>query len=132
MPLPVRIGEATRLQHLAQAGGTISSSEVKLLERVCKALQLNSHLLYSDLHGPASGADIASGKPTTSSPQSVVDAVGVRPQVRFDVGRLKDLDDRAICHCTTSVVGIKQLRLEQALPLTDHYLPLLTTARILL
>jgi len=44
--------------------------EVKLLERVYKALQLDSQLLYSDLHGAASGASIASVKPKAGIPRS--------------------------------------------------------------
>lgn len=60
---------ASFLAHLAQADVTVSPSEVKLLERVYKVLQLDSHLLYSDLHGAASGASIAPVKPATSSPQ---------------------------------------------------------------
>ncbi|MCO8310839.1 TerB N-terminal domain-containing protein [Pseudomonas mandelii] len=60
---------ASFLAHLAQADGTVSPSEVKLLERVYKVLQLDSQLLYSDLHGAASGASIAPVKPATSSPQ---------------------------------------------------------------
>ena len=58
------------LAHLAQADGTVSPSEVKLLERVYKVLQLDSQLLYSDLHGAASGASIASVNPLTRAPQS--------------------------------------------------------------
>ncbi|MHC8361604.1 tellurite resistance TerB family protein [Pseudomonas sp. LS2P72] len=61
---------ASFLAHLAQADGTVSPSEVKLLERVYKALQLDSQLLYGDLHGAASGASIAPVAPATSSPQS--------------------------------------------------------------
>lgn len=61
---------ASFLSHLAQADGTVTPSEVKLLERVYKALQLDSQLLYGDLHGAASGASIASVKPATSYPQS--------------------------------------------------------------
>jgi uncharacterized tellurite resistance protein B-like protein len=61
---------ASFLSHLAQTDGTVSPSEVKLLERVYKALQLDSQLLYGDLHGAASGASIASVKPATSYPQS--------------------------------------------------------------
>ncbi|MEB0222911.1 TerB N-terminal domain-containing protein [Pseudomonas sp. 10S4] len=62
---------ASFLAHLAQADGIVSPSEVKLLERVYKALQLDSQLLYSDLHGAASGARIPPIKPTTSSTQTV-------------------------------------------------------------
>ncbi|WP_024698754.1 TerB N-terminal domain-containing protein [Pseudomonas avellanae] len=61
---------ASFLSHLAQADGTVSPSEVKLLERVYKALQLDSQLLYGDLQGAASGASIASVKPAASYPQS--------------------------------------------------------------
>lgn len=61
---------ASFLAHLAQADGIVSPAEVKLLERVYKALQLDSQLLYSDLHGAASGASIASVKPAASTPRS--------------------------------------------------------------
>jgi uncharacterized tellurite resistance protein B-like protein len=61
---------ASFLAHLAQADGIVSPSEVKLLERVYKALQLDSQLLYSDLHGAASGASITPVKPATSTTQS--------------------------------------------------------------
>jgi hypothetical protein len=46
---------ASFLAHLAQADGTVSPSEVKLLERVYKVLQLDPQLLYGDLHGAAVG-----------------------------------------------------------------------------
>jgi len=61
---------ASFLARLAQADGIVSPSEVKLLERVYKALHLDSQLLYSDLHGAASGASITPVKPTTSSTQT--------------------------------------------------------------
>lgn len=61
---------ASFLAHLAQADGIVSPSEVELLERVYKALQLDSQLLYSDLHGAASAASITPVKPATSSTQS--------------------------------------------------------------
>ncbi|AZD36916.1 MULTISPECIES: TerB N-terminal domain-containing protein [Pseudomonas] len=61
---------ASFLAHLAQADGTVSPSEVKLLERVYKALQLDSQLLYSDLHGAAAGTSIALVKPITGSSPS--------------------------------------------------------------
>ncbi|ANJ54847.1 Tellurite resistance protein TerB [Pseudomonas silesiensis] len=58
---------ASFLAHLAQADGIVSPAEVKLLERVYKALQLDSQLLYSDLHGAAAGGSITPVKPATSS-----------------------------------------------------------------
>lgn len=61
---------ASFLAHLAQADGVVSPAEVKLLERVYKALQLDSQLLYSDLHGAASGASITPVKPATSATPS--------------------------------------------------------------
>jgi tellurite resistance protein len=61
---------ASFLAHLAQADGNVSPAEVKLLERVYKALQLDSQLLYSDLHGAVSGASITPVKPATSSTSS--------------------------------------------------------------
>ncbi|WP_216368200.1 TerB N-terminal domain-containing protein [Aeromonas media] len=65
---------ASFLAHLAQADGTVSPSEVKLLERVYKALQLDSQLLYGDLHGAASGASIALVNPVTDHPKSESEA----------------------------------------------------------
>lgn len=61
---------ASFLAHLAQADGTVSPSEVKLLERVYKALQLDSQLLYSDLHDAASRARVASVIPPANTTQS--------------------------------------------------------------
>lgn len=61
---------ASFLAHLAQADGVVSPSEVKLLERVYKTLQLDSSLLYSDLHGAAAGASMAPVKSTASAPLS--------------------------------------------------------------
>lgn len=65
---------ASFLAHLAQADGIVSPSEVKLLERVYKALQLDSQLLYSDLHGAAAG--VASYPARTSS---LLTPAAVRP-----------------------------------------------------
>lgn len=56
---------ASFLAHLAQADGVVSPSEVKLLERVYKALQLDSQLLYSDLHGAAAGGTAATVSSTS-------------------------------------------------------------------
>lgn len=67
---------ASFLAHLAQADGTVSPSEVKLLERVYKVLQLDPQLLYSDLHIAASGTrtspatTISTGQRTDSGLQS--------------------------------------------------------------
>lgn len=67
-PLP---SEAKRkiarfLSHLAQADGEVTPQEVKLLEKVYKALNLDSQLVYSDLHSAA-----------IRSPQSVESAVAI-------------------------------------------------------
>lgn len=67
---------AAFLAHLAQADGEVSPAEVKLLERVYKVLQLDSQLLYGDLHVAASGAStstvptVASISPSTASSAS--------------------------------------------------------------
>lgn len=70
-PLPndARRTIASFLAHLAQADGVVNPSEVKLLERVYKALQLDSQLLYSDLHGTAAGVASSSIRiPIESTP----------------------------------------------------------------
>lgn len=72
-PLPndARRTIASFLAHLAQADGTVSPSEVKLLERVYKTLQLDSQFLYSDLHGASAGAVIpAANTPNVAAPGS--------------------------------------------------------------
>lgn len=65
LPIDAKRTIAGFLAHLAQADGIVSPSEVKLLERVYKALQLDSQLLYSDLHGAAAGVCIAVTPATT-------------------------------------------------------------------
>ncbi|WP_080265790.1 TerB N-terminal domain-containing protein [Pseudomonas syringae] len=47
------------LAELAQADGTVTPQQVKLLERAYKALQLDTTSLYSDLHGAA--ASVSNG-----------------------------------------------------------------------
>lgn len=59
---------AALLAHLAQVDGEVTPAEVKLLERVYKALQLDSQSLYSDLHVAASGSPVGSSQSTPSSP----------------------------------------------------------------
>lgn len=61
------------LAHLAQADGEVSPAEVKLLERVYKALQLDAQLLYSDLHIAASSQPGSTSSAAVSS-QTVVPA----------------------------------------------------------
>ncbi|WP_205903859.1 tellurite resistance TerB C-terminal domain-containing protein, partial [Pseudomonas viridiflava] len=68
------------LAHLAQADGTFTPDEIKLLERVYKALQLDPQSIYSDLHGAAanslkgpnvigvSGSNIPGAQQTSTSP----------------------------------------------------------------
>ncbi|WP_057412289.1 TerB N-terminal domain-containing protein [Pseudomonas amygdali] len=53
------------LSHLAHADGEVTPAEVKLLERVYKALSLDPNLVYSDLHSAASGTSTA--QPGTSA-----------------------------------------------------------------
>jgi uncharacterized tellurite resistance protein B-like protein len=75
LPTDAKRTIASFLAHLAQADGTVSPSEVKLLERVYKTLQLDSQLLYSDLHGAAAGSSAASIKaagPETQQPDTAV------------------------------------------------------------
>jgi len=69
LPIDAKRTIASFLAHLAQADGTVSPSEVKLLERVYKTLQLDSQLLYSDLQGAAAGPSVASIKATSSDAQ---------------------------------------------------------------
>lgn len=75
LPTDAKRTIASFLAHLAQADGTVSPLEVKLLERVYKTLQLDSQLLYSDLHGAAAGSSTASIKaagPKAQQPDTAV------------------------------------------------------------
>ncbi|WP_223441499.1 TerB N-terminal domain-containing protein [Pseudomonas sp. BF-R-19] len=85
---------ASFLAHLAQADGIVSPSEVKLLERVYKALQLDSQLLYSDLHLAASGTNITPAKPATSSSLSepgILSATSAKQGFVLDHERIAEL-----------------------------------------
>ncbi len=85
---------ASFLAHLAQADGIVSPSEVKLLERVYKALQLDSQLLYSDLHLAASGASITPAKPATNTSLSepgIVSAASAKQGFVLDHERIAEL-----------------------------------------
>lgn len=46
------------LSHLAQSDGEATPAEVKLLEKVYKALSLDVQAVYTDLHGAAGGANL--------------------------------------------------------------------------
>lgn len=50
IPEPTRRSIGHLLAQLVQVDGVIAKEEVKLLERIYKALQLDSQLVYSDLH----------------------------------------------------------------------------------
>lgn len=50
LPLPARATIGKFLSHLAQADGTVSPSEVKLLEKLYKTLGLDPQTVFGDLH----------------------------------------------------------------------------------
>ncbi|MEW6514094.1 MAG: TerB N-terminal domain-containing protein [Pseudomonadota bacterium] len=57
------------LAHLAEADGTVTPNEVKLLERVYKTLQLDAKLVYSDLHSAGTpGKPAAAPQATKAAP----------------------------------------------------------------
>lgn len=57
------------LAHLAEADGTVTQNEVKFLERVYKTLQLDTNLVYSDLHSAgASGKTAVAPQATKAAP----------------------------------------------------------------
>lgn len=55
------------LAHLAEADGTVTPDEVKLLERVYKTLQLDAKLVYSDLHSAGTPGKIVAAPETTKA-----------------------------------------------------------------
>lgn len=61
---------ASFLSHLAQADGQVSPAEVKLLERVYKALSLDPKAVYSDLHSAAGSTSISPPRATTELSES--------------------------------------------------------------
>jgi uncharacterized tellurite resistance protein B-like protein len=60
------------LAHLAQADGTVSPQEVKFLERVYNALQVDAQLLYGDLHTAAAPVPPSAPSSAPSTPKSAV------------------------------------------------------------
>ncbi|WP_122316162.1 TerB N-terminal domain-containing protein [Pseudomonas cichorii] len=76
------------LAHLAHADGTISPQEIKLLERVYKALQLDLQLLYSDLHG-AAASPLQRSKSAGSSQANYAGVHGSSSPSRADTGTRK-------------------------------------------
>lgn len=90
------------LAHLAQADGTVSPQEVRLLERVYKTLELDPQLLYGDLHGAAITP------PTNSSTASALGAnqAGGAPGITaVSQGFSLDMDKIAQLQCETAVVS---------------------------
>jgi uncharacterized tellurite resistance protein B-like protein len=82
---------ASFLAHLAQADGTVSTPEVKLLERVYKALQLDPQLLYSDLHGAASGSSPTPARAGMNPVQPGIDSAAAGQGFVLDHERIAQL-----------------------------------------
>lgn len=83
---------ASFLAHLAQTDGSVSPSEVKLLERVYKALAIDLQLLYSDLHGAAADPGRLAGRtPSPSSPVATTKSVLPNTEFVLDQERIAQL-----------------------------------------
>jgi tellurite resistance protein len=92
------------LAHLAQADGDVSPQEVRLLERVYKALELDSKLLYADLHGAAVNGRYSSATSPSISP--AFDRAKGSPDVGGNVqGFNLDMDKIAQLQRETAVVS---------------------------
>lgn len=86
IPVDGRRAIAHLLSSLAQADGTVDPAEVRLLEKVYKALEVDAQALYSDLHIAA--ATSSSPQPTTSAqPESAQIADGIA----LDMARVEAL-----------------------------------------
>ncbi|MEO8488169.1 TerB N-terminal domain-containing protein [Pseudomonas sp.] len=84
------------LSHLAQVDGNVSAQEIRLLERVYKALELDPKLVYADLHGAAvSGPNISSTSSSiySDSGQTRGSSSGGREVAAFnlDMGKIAQL-----------------------------------------
>jgi hypothetical protein len=89
-PLPI---EAKRmlgsfLSHLAQVDGEVSPGEVKLLEKVYKALGVEGQALYSDLHGAAASGAVSTPEP---SDRVSVPVAGKGAAITLDPARIAAL-----------------------------------------
>lgn len=77
---------------LAQADGEVEPSEVKLLERIYRALGLEAQLVYSDLHITSTQAIAPAGKSGAGSPASS----GIAPEKPATIGGDLKLDPARI------------------------------------
>jgi uncharacterized tellurite resistance protein B-like protein len=85
VPVDERRTVASFLAHIAHAEGEVSVSEVKFLETVYRALQLDTQLVYSDLHiqaGPTL-SPVAQPQATTPRPK--------KPALSLDVQRIAQM-----------------------------------------
>lgn len=87
-PVDVRQSIATILLQTANAGGIVSPSEVKLLEKLYQMLGLDAQRLYSDLHGNAVAGTSVSGPASVTEERS---AQAGQPVLQLDAARIAAL-----------------------------------------
>ncbi|WP_129642668.1 tellurite resistance TerB family protein [Peristeroidobacter agariperforans] len=68
IPADARRALAHLLSTLAQVDGTVSPAEVRLLERIYKALEVDAQALYTDLHIAAGAPSATNTAATTTTP----------------------------------------------------------------
>lgn len=83
IPVEGRRAIAHLLSTLAQADGTVDASEVRLLEKIYKALGIDTDVAYSDLH-------TAAAAPPTKAPAAVAPATPAEG-LTLDMGRIEAL-----------------------------------------
>ncbi|GFZ71441.1 hypothetical protein PSE10C_21830 [Pseudomonas amygdali pv. eriobotryae] len=79
------------LTHLAHADGAVTPEKVRLLERIYRALRLDPHTLYSNLHGAAAGSQ--TGPVSTALSATTATGPDKKPGsgIVLDMGRVAQL-----------------------------------------
>ena len=83
LPVAAKESIATFMAAVAQSDGTVSASEVKVLERVYKALGLDPKKVFGDVHAAASGA--------TAAPSAVAGSAVSGAGFKLDAARIAAL-----------------------------------------
>ena len=123
LPSETRRAIAGLLSHLAQSDGEATPAEVKLLEKVYKALSLDVQAVYADLHGAAGGASLRP-LPVQTAPaggSKTSDQSGPAAGFALDASRIAQLQQETaeVSSILADVFSDDQEPLAPELPVTD-------------
>ncbi|GAB0057926.1 hypothetical protein SIID45300_02260 [Candidatus Magnetaquicoccaceae bacterium FCR-1] len=125
MTLDARHAVAKFLAHLAEADGIITPGEVKQLERIYQALQLDVQMLYADLHGvSAQRLDNKSVHRTHATGVKCADS-GITHEMAPSPGKPRDAHPAAGVEADASRVRLDFARIDQLQQETESVTTLL-------